>query len=166
MLEMDNGPGIRAFEGLRVLDFCWVGIGPLTTRYLADHGATVVRVESKGHIETLRVAGPYKDNIPGVERSGYFANYNANKYGITLNMSHPKARGVAKRLVEWADLVTENFTPGTMERWGLGYGDLKKIKHDIIMFSASMFGRGGPHDRQPGFGNILSSLSGFVNLCG
>ena len=166
MTAMDNRPEIRAFEGLKVLDFCWVGIGPLTTRYLADHGATVVRVESRGHIETLRVAGPYKDNIPGVERSGYFANYNANKYGITLNMSHPKAGGVAKRLVEWADVVTENFTPGTMERWGLGYGDLKKIKHDIIMFSASMFGRGGPHDRQPGFGNILSSFSGFVHLSG
>ena len=156
----------RAFEGLKVLDFCWVAIGPLATRYLADHGATVVRVESEKRVETLRGAEPYADGEPGINRSGYFANYNCNKYGITVNLAHPKAKALIGRFVQWADLVTENFTPGTMERRGIGYEDLKRIKPDIIMFSASMLGRGGPHAHQPGYGGLLGSLAGFVNLCG
>lgn len=157
---------MRAFEGLKVLDFCWVAIGPMTTRYLADHGAVVVRVESGHRVEPLRHGGPFRMDKPGVNLSGYYANYNANKYGITLNMGHPKAIDVVKRFVEWSDLVTENFTPGTMERWGLGYQDLKRVKSDIILFSASMLGRGGPQDRQPGFGGLLGSLAGLVHLCG
>ncbi|MEE8442592.1 MAG: CoA transferase [Dehalococcoidia bacterium] len=156
----------QAFEGLKVLDFCWVAIGPMTTRYLADHGAKVVKVESQHRVETLRNGVPFKDDIPGVNRSGYFTNYNGNKYGITLNMTHPRAVEQVKRFVAWADLVTENFTPGTMERWGLGYEDLKKVNPDIILFSASMLGRGGPNDRQPGFGGVLGSMAGLVNLCG
>ena len=157
---------IQAFEGLKVLDFCWVAIGPMATRYLADHGAIVVKVESQHRVETLRRGAPFKDNIVDVNRSGYFANYNTNKYGITLNMAHPRAIEVAKRFVAWADLVAENFTPGTMERWGLGYEDLKKNKPDVILFSASMLGRGGPQGRQPGFGPVLGSMAGLVNLTG
>ena len=157
---------MRAFEGLKVLDFTWVAIGPMATRYLADHGATVVKVESEHRVETLRRGHPLKDNTPGVNRSGYFANYNANKYSLTLNMTHPRAMEVARRLVAWADVVTENFTPGTIERWGLGYDDLKKIRPDIILFSASMLGRGGPQESQPGFGGVLASLAGLVELTG
>lgn len=157
---------MQPFEGVRVLDFCWVGIGPMTTRYLADHGATVVRVESEHRVEQLRRGGPFKDNTPGVNRSGYFANYNANKFGITLNMSHPKGVEIARRLVAWADIVAENFTPGTMEKWGLGYNDLVKLNPSVIMFSASMLGRDGPYSSQPGFGPVMSALAGFSHLSG
>ncbi|MBI4197790.1 MAG: CoA transferase [Chloroflexi bacterium] len=155
-----------AFEGLKVLDFCWVAIGPMTTRYLADHGATVVRVESSHRIESLRRAGPFAGGVQGVNRSGYYANYNGNKYGVTLNMALLRARELVKRLVAWADVVTENFTPGTMEEWGLGYEELRAINPGVILFSASMLGRGGPRERQPGFGPVLGSLAGFVNLTG
>ena len=156
----------RPFEGLKVLDFCWVAIGPLTTRYLADHGATVVRVESHRRVEVLRTASPNAEGVPGINRSGYFANYNSNKYGISVDFSNPESKVVLHRLVRWADAVTENFSPGTLERYGLGYDDLKRIKPDIVMFSASMLGRGGPYDSQAGFGPMLGSLAGFVHHCG
>ena len=155
-----------ALEGLKVLDFCWVAVGPMTTKYLAEYGATVVRVESGKRLETLRNAPPFKDGTPGINRSGYFANQNPNKLGVTIDMRHPRAKDLVLRMVEWADLVTENFTPGTMEDWGLGYDILKDANPGIIMFSTSMLGRGGPLERQPGFGAVLSSLAGLTHITG
>src|SRR3989442_4080904 len=81
-------------------------------------------------------------------------------------MARPKASNIVQRFVAWADLVTENFTPGTMEKWGLGYDELRTLKPDVILFSTSMLGRGGPYSRQPGFGPVLSSLSGMTGLTG
>ena len=159
---MDRKP----LEGIKVLDFCWVAVGPMTTRYLAEYGATVIRVESRKRPETLRRAAPFKDGISGLNRSGYFASYNPNKYGITIDMGHARAKELVLRLVFWANLVTENFTPGTMERWGLGYEDLQAINPAIVMYSTSMLGRGGPMERQPGFGPVLSSLAGLTHITG
>ncbi|HEY7709078.1 MAG TPA: CoA transferase [Candidatus Entotheonella sp.] len=157
----------QALDGLNVLDFCWVAAGPMTTKYLAEHGATVVRVESAKRPESLRRAAPYGGGVSGINRSGYFGNYNANKYGLTLDMRHPRAKELVLRIVStWADMVTENFTPGTMEGWGLGYDALKKVNPKLIMFSASMLGRGGPLEKQPGFGAVLSSLAGLTNITG
>jgi benzylsuccinate CoA-transferase BbsF subunit len=99
-------------------------------------------------------------------RSGYYANYNANKYALGLNLGSPKAIAIVKRMVAWADLDTENFTPGTMERLGLGYDELCRIKPDIVLFSTSMLGRGGPNSKLPGFGAVLSSLSGLTGITG
>ena len=96
----------KPLDGIKVLDFCWVAVGPMTTKYLAEYGATVVRVESAKRPETLRTAAPFKDGIAGIDRSGYFANYNANKYGVTIDMRHPGARDLALRIASWADLVT------------------------------------------------------------
>ena len=157
---------LQALEGLKVLDFCWVAVGPMTTKYLAEYGATVLRVESANRPETLRKAAPFKDGIPGTNRSGYFANQNPNKYGISIDMRQPRAKELVLRMVAWADLVTENFTPGTMEGWGLGYKELKQANPQIVMFSTSMLGRGGPMERQPGFGPVLSSLAGLTNITG
>ena len=156
----------KPLEGIKVLDFCWVAVGPMTTRYLAEYGATVIRVESGKRPETLRRAAPFKDGISGINRSGYFASYNPNKYGITIDMSHARAKELVLQLVSWANLVTENFTPGTMERWGLGYEDLQAINPAIVMYSTSMLGRGGPMERQPGFGPVLSSLAGLTHITG
>ena len=156
----------KPLEGLKVLDFCWVAVGPQTTKYLAGYGATAGRVESSKRPETLRRAAPFTGGIPGVNRSGYFANYNANKYGITIDMRHPRARDLILRVASWANLVTENFTPGTMEDWGLGYSQLKEVNPAIVMFSTSMLGRGGPMEKQPGFGPVLSSLAGLTHITG
>lgn len=81
-------------------------------------------------------------------------------------MGHPRASELILRIARWADVVTENFTPGTLERWGLGYDQLREANPRIILFSASMLGRGGPMEAQPGFGAVLSSLAGYTNIIG
>ena len=156
----------KALEGIKILDFCWVAAGPMITKYLAEYGASVVRVESTKRPDTLRGAAPFKDGVPGMNRSGYFANFNVNKYGIMIDMRHPGARELVLRLTLWADVVTENFTPGTVEKWGIGYDELKKVNPQIILFSTSMLGRGGPMETQPGFGPVLSSLAGLTHITG
>ncbi len=158
--------GPKPLDGVNVLDFCWVAVGPMTTKYLGEYGATVVRVESAKRPGTLRSAAPFRDGVSGINRSAYFASYNANKMGITVDMRHPRARELMLRLTGWAHIVTENFTPGTMEGWGLGFEELKAVNPALVMFSASMMGRGGPMERQPGFGPVLSSLVGLTNVTG
>ena len=81
----------KPFEGLRVTDLSWVGVGPTVAKYLADHGAEVIRVESATRMETLRRAGPFPNNEPHYDNSGYYANFNSSKYGITINLKHPAA---------------------------------------------------------------------------
>ena len=156
-----------AFEGLNVLDFCWVAVGPMTTRYFSDFGATVVRVESRHRPDVIRSGLPFAGGRPGVNRSGYWVNYNGGKLSLTLNMAHPAAREVAFELAtSWADVVAENFTPGAMGRWGLGYEDISQVNPGVVMFSASMMGRGGPYEAQPGFGPVLTALSGHTHYTG
>ncbi len=156
----------KPLDGVNVLDFCWVAVGPMTTKYLGEYGATVVRVESAKRPGTLRSAAPFRDGVSGINRSAYFASYNANKMGITVDMRHPRACELMLRLAGWAHIVTENFTPGTMEGWGLGFEELWAVNPGLVMFSASMMGRGGPMERQPGFGPVLSSLVGLTNVTG
>ncbi|MCC7081713.1 MAG: CoA transferase [Burkholderiales bacterium] len=156
---------MQPLEDLKVLDFCWVAAGPMTTSYLAEYGATVVRVESRRRHDPLHTSPPLAPG-KGLNRSGYYGNYSANKYALGLHLGSAKAIEIVKRLVAWADLVTENFTPGTMERLGLGYEALRSVKPDIVLFSTSMLGRGGPHSKLPGFGAVLSSLSGFTGITG
>jgi benzylsuccinate CoA-transferase BbsF subunit len=150
-----------ALEGLRILDFSWVITGPLATKFLANLGATVVRVEHQGSVDLTRSYAPFTGAAPGINRSATFAKSNDGKYGMTLNLNHPKARGVAEKLVRWADVVVENFTPGTMERWRLAYEDLSEINPEIIMIRASLMGQTGPYSHQPGFGTMLQAYAGF-----
>ena len=156
----------QVLEGIKVADFSWVVVGPVVTRCLADFGATVIRIESATTPDILRVSPPFKDNLSGLNRSAYFANYGANKYSLSLNLKHPKGPAVAKRLVAWADVVCESFTPGTMADLGLSYDNLKKIKPEIIMLSTCNLGQTGPLAQQPGFGTQLVSLAGLTHLSG
>jgi crotonobetainyl-CoA:carnitine CoA-transferase CaiB-like acyl-CoA transferase len=156
----------QVFDGISVLDFSWAGVGPITTKYLADYGATVVRVESTSRPCILRTTPPYKDGIVGMDRAGYFAIYGPNKYSMTINMKHPKRTELVNKLVGWADVVAESFTAGVMESWGLGYEQMSKIKPDIIVYRTNMQGHSGPHSSLPGTGVNLVGLSGFAHLCG
>jgi benzylsuccinate CoA-transferase BbsF subunit len=159
--------GHRALEGLKVADFSWYIAGPSIPMWLAHHGAEVIRIESLTRPDEIRGIEPFKDGIAGINRSGCFANYNSNKYGIALNLNHPKGVEVAKKIIAWADIVVENFTPGTMQRkWGLGYEGMKKIKADIIMVSTSPLGQTGPEAQQAGFGLELVSRGGFTHFVG
>jgi benzylsuccinate CoA-transferase BbsF subunit len=156
----------KVFEGIKILDFGWAIAGPLTLKYLADYGAMVICIESFQRPDLLRTATPYKDEVPGVDRAGYFAYFAANKYSISLNLNKPDGLNIVKKLVTWADIVADSHRPGVMERWKLGYDDLVKIKPDIIMIRNSNQGLTGPAATQPGLGNHIIGLTGIVNLVG
>ena len=156
---------MSALEGVKVLEFGAGAAGPLATRYLADHGATVVRVESRVRPDFLRLYGITKTQ-KSLDASPMFAAFNCNKLAITLNMKHESARAIALRLVQWADVVAENFAPGAMGRWGLGYEELAKEKPDLVMVSTCLHGQTGPERDYPGFGGQGAAISGFNHLTG
>jgi benzylsuccinate CoA-transferase BbsF subunit len=155
-----------ALEGIHVLDFAWVGVGPITTKYFADNGAEVIRIESAARPDVLRIGPPWKDAQPGINRSQFFASFNTSKKGITLDLSKPKARELTKRLVPWADIVVESFTPKAMRNWGLDYEKLRELRPELIMLSTCMQGQTGPNALYPGFGQLMAALSGFYYISG
>lgn len=155
-----------AFDGIHVLDFTWYGVGPVTTKYLADNGADLIRIESSARLDGLRMAPPWKDAKPGVNNSQFFASYNTSKKGITLDMRKPKAREIFLRLLPWADVVAESFTPKTLRQWDLDYEHLRELKPELIMLSTCMQGQTGPHRDYPGFGNLMAALAGFYHIAG
>lgn len=156
----------HVFEGLKAVGFVYAGVGAFVLRVLALHGATVVRVESETRPDTVRTMAPYKDNIPGLNRSYYYNFPNTDKYDLALNMKHPRKDEVTKRLVKWADVLVENFTPGVMASWDLSYKEVKKINPSIIMISLSMQGQTGPARLQGGYGALLQSLAGYPLITG
>jgi len=156
----------QVFEGVKVCDFAWVGVGPQVSRELAEHGALVVRVESHRNPDSLRTFAPFKDGVPGIDRSGFGAAYNANKYSMSLDLNMPRGREIAKKLVQWADIVTESFTPGTMAKWGLDYEGCKEIKPDIIYFSTCQMGQKGPLAQFGGYGTFGVTYAGYASLLG
>jgi len=136
-------------------------------KHLGEHGATVVHVESRSRPDGFRVHyPPYKDNIPGLNRTGTFAIFNDSKLGITLNLKHPQGLEVAKRLVAWADILIENFVPGVMARNGLSYEAASEVNPSIIYLSSCNMGQTGPKASQRGFGSQLTSQSGYTYLTG
>jgi benzylsuccinate CoA-transferase BbsF subunit len=153
-------------QNVKVLDFMWVLAGPGITRVLADYGATVVRIESVNRTDPTRTVGPFQDGRSGTERSGLWANNNAGKYGITLDLSSAPARAIVMDLVRWADVVCEAFSPKAMRAWGFDYESLQQIKPDLIMLSTCLMGQSGPLSRFAGFGNLAAALCGFYNLVG
>lgn len=156
----------HALAGLRVLDFCWVGAGALVTKLLAEHGAEVIKVESRARPDNLRVAPPYRAGAEGLDGSGYFASRNNDKKSFSLNMQHERSRELARRLAAGSDLVTNNFRPGVMERWGLGYEQVAELNPSVIYLSMPMQGAEGPHSRYVGFGATIAALAGLVHLSG
>ena len=151
---------------LKVLDFSWVGVGPITVKYLADHGATVIRVESHARLDVVRLGPPWHDARPGPERSQFYASYNSSKYGLALDLTKPAAQGIARRLAGWADVVVESFTPRVMRGWGLAYEDLRRVNPRLVMMSTCLQGQTGPHADFPGFGQLMAALSGFYEISG
>jgi benzylsuccinate CoA-transferase BbsF subunit len=154
------------FADLRVLDFCWVGAGAFVTRLLADLGADVIKVESHAHPDNLRLSGPHKAGAKHLEGSGYFASRNTNKKSIALNMGRPEARALARQLAQKCSVVTNNFRPGIMERWGLGYAELAAADPSLIYLAMPMQGSSGPHKSYIGFGSTIAAISGLVEMSG
>ncbi len=156
----------RPLEGLKVLDFMWVFAGPYASRTLADLGATVVRIESIHHLDTLRTAGNFQNNNTDPDWALQFTNVNAGKLSLALDVSKPEAKGVIHDLVRWADVVGESFTPKTMRAWGLDYASLCKVRPDLIMSSSCLMGQVGPESALAGFGTMAAAVSGWFNITG
>lgn len=153
------------FDGLKVWDASWVGVGPLTAKYLADYGATVVRSETGTRLDVLRQGPPYKGG-PGINHAQFYADYNSSKLGLGLNLAKEGGHDIGIRLATWADVVLESFTPGVMARFGLGYEDLKAVNPSIIMLSTCMSGQTGPRKSFAGFGTQMAAMAGFSELTG
>lgn len=152
--------------GIRVTDFTWIGAGSYATKILADFGAEVIKIESARRIDSLRMGAPYKDRIKGVNRSGYFADRNTSKRSLALDMKHPKALALAQKLIARSDIVANNFTPGVMERFGLGYEAVRAIRPDVIYVAMSMQGSSGPEHKYLGYGASMAALTGLMHLTG
>lgn len=145
-----------AFSGIRVLDFTQNQQGPSCTVLLADMGAEVIKVEPPGG-EPGRSSGLGPDGY-----SAYFEAHNRGKKSLVLNMRTDEAKAIVRRLIPSCDVVVENYRPGVIERWGLGYEELAKLKPDIILASASAWGREGPWANRPGFDHVAQALSGIM----
>lgn len=156
----------QIFSGLKVLDFTWAAAGPIVTKQFADNGATVIKVESARHPDSVRLGGPFKDDKPGINRSGFFADFNSSKLGIAVDTNHPRAAEIIRPLVAWADIVAESFRPGVMKRWGFDYETLRQINPRLIMLSSSLYGADGPWSGHPGYGAQGQALAGLHGLTG
>lgn len=152
--------------GVRIADFTWVWAGPFATLQLAHLGAEVIRVESQNRICVTRRIPPFAEGQGGINRSGYYNQFNQGKLSLSLNFKQPEAIDIAKRLVAVSDVVSENFASGVMDKLGLGYDVLKQIKPDIIMISMSGYGAVGPESSYVSYGPAQAPLSGLSSLTG
>ena len=155
-------------DGIRVADFCWAWAGPYGALQLAHLGADVIRIESAKRLCPSRLIPPWPDNESGVNRAGYFNQYNQGKRSLTLDLKAPEAIDIAKTLVSKSDIVMNNFASGVMEKLGVGYDVLRRIKPDIIMVSLPGYGTSGPEKDFVSYGppqvaqSGLSALTGYV----
>ncbi len=161
-----GNPRGAPFADVKVADFAWVGVGPLCSKALADHGANVVRVEFAGRPDGLRLAPPFKNDEPGIDHSQFFADFNSSKRGLSLNLATEAGLEIARDLIAWADVVVESFTPGTMERLGLDYATLSRDRPELIMLSTCLRGQTGTQAPYRGVGYQGSALSGLLAITG
>jgi benzylsuccinate CoA-transferase BbsF subunit len=152
-------------EGIRVLDFSWFGVGPITTKYLADNGAEVIKVESRRHPDGLRLTPPFA-TTPGINSSQYYGNFNSSKKSISIDMTTPAGRDLVRELARHCDVVAESFRVGTMGKWDLGYEQLREIRPDLIYYATCLQGQTGPRAGFAGFGMQLAAIAGLYYLSG
>lgn len=156
---MDNKNGL--LEGVVVLDLTRVLAGPYCGALMADMGATVIKVENPKGGDDSRSMGPFVNN-----NSVYFANFNRSKLGCTLNLKDPEAKDIFKGMVRKADVVLENYRPGTMEKLGLGYDALKEVNPSIIYGAVSGFGHTGPFSKRAGYDIVGQAMGGLMSTTG
>ena len=154
------------FEGLKVADLSWIAAGPLIAKDLANLGATVIRVETEARLDTLRWIPPHVPHASPMSAGHPMANMNQSKLGLGLNFTVPEAKAVIDRMIEWADVVVENYTPGTAERLGFGYERVRALNPAAVMLSSCMRGQTGPEARHTGFGLHGACLGGFTAITG
>ncbi|MER6527432.1 CoA transferase [Streptomyces sp. NPDC001508] len=154
-----NAP--RPLDGLRVLDLATLFAGPLAATLLGDFGAEVVKVEHPAKPDPSRGHGPAKDGV-GL----WWKLLGRNKRTVTLDLSKPGGRATLLRLAATADVVIENFRPGTLEKWDLGWEELSAVNPRLVLTRVTAFGQFGPYARRPGFGTLAEAMSGFAAITG
>jgi crotonobetainyl-CoA:carnitine CoA-transferase CaiB-like acyl-CoA transferase len=169
-------PRTGPLAGIRVADFCWMGVGALATRMLADFGAEVIKIENRRNLDMPRrlpiykgvPARPYgqEDPNPDPDKGGLFNNYNRNKLGVTIDMRTEKGRELVRGLIARSSVVTENFAPGVMERWGLTEENIRALRPDVIYARMSGFGHDGPHHTYKSYGPVVQAVSGLTHISG
>ena len=159
MAPNSNG---KALEGILVIDFTHVLSGPFCTMMMADQGARVIKIERAGTGDDSRAFGPFYEDKSSV----YFEFVNRGKESITLNLKDPDDLSLVKKMISKADVVVENFRPGTMQRLGLGPDDLVKQYPQLIVCSISGFGQTGPMKFEPAYDTVVQALSGLMSVTG
>ena len=148
-------------EGLNVVDIAVLFAGPTISQNLGDFGADVIKVEHPKLGDSLRSLGATKDGVPL-----WWKVTNRNKKCVTLDLSKPEGQTLLKELIAGADVLTENFRPGTLEKWGLGWDVLHGVNPRLVMVRVSGFGQTGPYKDRPGFGTLAEAMSGFAHITG
>ncbi|ESS06682.1 MAG: putative acyl-CoA transferases/carnitine dehydratase [uncultured archaeon A07HB70] len=148
-------------EGITVVDAGTLVAAPLAAGLLADFGADVIKIEHPEYGDGLRQLAPHRDGT-----SLWWKVTDRNKRAVTVDMSTERGAAVVKDLASEADILLENFRPGTMEQWGLGYEELKTVNEALVMVRISGFGQTGPYAERPGFGRIAGAMSSMTNLIG
>ena len=156
----------QALNDVQVIDLTWYISGPYCTKLLADYGADVIKIEKPGEGDPARKFPPFLNDEPDPEKSGLFLHLNTSKKGITLNLKSNEGKKIFSRLVEKADLVVENFSPGVMERIGLDYPTLEKINPRLVMVSISNFGQTGPYRGFKASELVLNAMGTPMKSCG
>jgi crotonobetainyl-CoA:carnitine CoA-transferase CaiB-like acyl-CoA transferase len=149
-----------ALAGLKVIDVSTLFAGPLAAMLLGDFGCDVLKIEHPQG-DPARTHGPSKDGVPL-----WWKMIGRNKRAITLYLGSPEGQDIFRRLVRTADIVIENFRPGTLERWGLGYERLAADNPGLVLVRVTAFGQFGPYSKRPGFGTIAEAMSGFAAITG
>ena len=152
-------------QGIRVADFGQIIAAPFTSQMLGWLGAEVVLIETESRM-TTRVWPPFADGEFGIDRSGGFNLVNSNKLSCTLDLRHPEALELAKRIIGISDVLVENYSTGAMDRMGLGYDAVKKLRPDIVYMSLGAFGRSGPFKDLTGFHSVINLFSGLAAVTG
>ncbi|WP_419841537.1 CoA transferase [Candidatus Poriferisodalis sp.] len=154
------------FAGLKVADFSWIGVGPITAKALADHGATVVRIESSGRIDGLRANPPFKDDVVDVDMAHFFGSFNTSKLSIDIDLKTPAGADIARRMIAWADVVVESWTPGTFARNIADDPLIAELNPTAVVVHTSLLASGGPLSKMGGFGYHAAAIAGYYPVVG
>ena len=160
-MKTDQPEAAGPLKGLRILDISTVVAGPFAAGLLGDYGAEIVKVEMPGVGDSLRALAPHKDGVPL-----WWKVTNRNKKGITLDLRRPEGRDLFARLVADADVLVENFRPGTLDGWGITRTWLQGLNPRLTILRVTGFGQDGPYAGRPGFARIFEAMSGFTQICG
>src|ERR1700744_4712606 len=156
----------EALAGIRVLDFTWSVAGPTITTILAAFGAEVIKVEWPARFDSMRTVMVAADVPPTLDSACFFAAVNPGKRGFSVNTRLPAGMAVIEALIEQADVVTESFSAGVLERWGLGYDRMRELNPEIIYLSFSGFGHSGPYTSYDTWGPTAQSFNGMTGYSG